>query len=55
MAKHLKKEKTVRTYSDKDCPKCGFPETVIVRDGETMKSLSVECSNSKKCDWNKKL
>lgn len=46
--------KIIRTYHDENCPKCDFPETVIVREKETMKPLYIECS-SKKCDWAKKM
>lgn len=37
---------------DEDCPKCGFPETSIVRDGKTHNPLVGYCS---KCGWSKKL
>lgn len=43
-----------KTYHDEDCPKCGFPETVIVREEKTMKPLYIECS-LRKCDWAKKM
>ena len=39
----------IRTYHDEDCPKCGFPETIDLRDQETMKLVGRECS--KGCGW----
>ena len=46
--------KIVKTYQDENCPKCDFPETVIIREAETMKPLIMECS-SQKCNWARKL
>jgi hypothetical protein len=43
-------EETVRTVHDEDCPQCGFPETIIVREAKTMKPLYALCSSGK-CDW----
>lgn len=45
----------IRTYHDEDCPKCGFPETIIVRNAKTMKPIWIECSQKKygKCEWKK--
>ena len=34
---------------DEDCPKCGFPETVIVRNIKTFKPIKAYCS--KECGW----
>ena len=51
--KEIKTRKVVRTCHDEDCPKCGFPETIIIRDAKTMKPLMIECS--KKCGWSKPL
>lgn len=36
---------------DEDCPKCGFPETSIIREGKTHKPIIGYCS---KCGWSKK-
>lgn len=44
----------VRTVHDGDCPRCGFPETVYVRDSLTMDILREECSK-RSCHWNRKL
>lgn len=44
----------IRTCHDEDCPKCGFPETIIVREEATMNPLWIECSD-RKCDWGKKI
>jgi hypothetical protein len=46
--------KIIRTCHDEDCPKCGFPETIIVRLAETMKPIWIECSK-RSCDWGRKL
>ena len=45
--------KFIRTCHDEDCPKCGFPETIIVRNAKTMKPLWIECSAriSNGCSW----
>ena len=43
-----------RTVSDQDCPKCDFPEIILVRDKKTMRPLWVECSDVD-CDWGKKI
>lgn len=45
---------TIRTVHDGDCPRCGFPETVYVRDSGTMQILREECS-SRTCHWSKKI
>ena len=49
--------KTIRTVHDEDCPKCGWPETIIIRELPTMKPLEIECAKKRKgeCDWSKKL
>lgn len=44
------KIKVIRTVSDESCPKCGYPEIVIVRDAENGESLRRECS-SKSCHY----
>jgi len=51
--KHLipKQERVVRTYHDEDCPRCGFPETIDVRNAVTMEIVRRECS--KRCGWEK--
>jgi hypothetical protein len=38
---------------DGDCPQCGFPETIIIRDVKDDKILAEECSKS--CGWYKKI
>lgn len=43
----------IRTVSDQDCPKCGFPEVCIIRDEKTMNPFWIECSKSD-CDWARK-
>lgn len=51
-----------RLCHDEDCPKCGFPETIIVAEVEiikgnqikSMKPLWIECS-SHKCNWGEKI
>jgi hypothetical protein len=47
----------IRTCHDEDCPKCGWPETIIIRDQATMKPIEIECALKRKgrCDWSKKL
>lgn len=51
----------MRTVHDGDCPKCGYPETTIVRDMATMTPLWEECGsvgvrkNKKHCDWGRKM
>lgn len=47
------KEET-RLCHDEDCPKCGFPETVLVCEGEKMKPIRWECSANPPCGWTKK-
>ena len=37
---------------DEDCPKCGFPETIIVREMKSHKPIAAYCS--KECGWSKK-
>ena len=44
----------IKTFHDADCPKCGFPETIIVRDQQTMEALWEECSK-KTCNWGRKI
>lgn len=44
----------VRIVHDGDCPRCGFPETVITRSSETMQPVREECS-SQTCHWNRKI
>lgn len=44
----------VRTYSDTDCPECGFPETVLVSDPTMTKIFYRECSKTT-CDWARKV
>lgn len=41
----------MRTVHDADCPKCKFPETVIIREKATMKAIAEECS--KGCGWSR--
>ena len=48
------RNKVVRTCHDADCPKCGFPETIIIREEDTMKPLWEECSD-RSCDWGRKI
>lgn len=43
----------IKTCHDADCPKCGFPETIIVRDAESMKPIKEVCSA--KCGWSRKI
>lgn len=38
------KKRFVRTYRDEDCPECGFPETVTVRDKKTLRPVAFQCS-----------
>lgn len=47
----------IRTCHDENCPKCGFPETIIVRNAKTMKPLWIECSTrmTRGCSWQKEL
>ena len=47
----------IKTCHDEDCPRCEFPETIIVRDAKTMKPYWIECSArySKGCAWQKEL
>jgi len=56
--KTLKKDeimpRIVRTCHDEDCPKCGFPETIIVRNAKTFRPLWIECSK-RDCSWGKKI
>jgi len=47
----IKQGKTIMTCHDENCPKCNFPETLIVRSVYTMKPLRIKCSNYRKCDW----
>lgn len=53
MAK-IKKNETVRLCKDQDCPKCGFPETVLVCVGPELTPKQFECS-SRDCNWMKKI
>ncbi len=39
----------IRTVHDEDCLRCGFPETVDVRDPKTFDIIFRECS--KGCGW----
>ena len=38
---------------DEDCPKCGFPETIIVRRADNGQPIEAYCS--KECGWRKEL
>jgi predicted RNA-binding Zn-ribbon protein involved in translation (DUF1610 family) len=40
----MKNIKIMQTVSDQDCPKCGFPEIVILRNEKTMEPLGERCS-----------
>jgi len=46
---------TIRTIQDKDCPKCGFPETVVVRNFPSMEPIAEMCSSHTGCDWARKI
>jgi len=39
----------IKTVRDADCPSCGFPETIDIRNPRTMKVMRQECS--KRCGW----
>lgn len=41
--------KVMTHVHDGDCPKCGFPETVMVRDAKTMDLIAEYCSEE--CGW----
>mgnify|MGYP001569850299 CR=1 FL=1 len=47
--REIKQGKTIMTYHDEDCPRCGFPETIDVRDSKTMEIKRRICS--KRCGW----
>ena len=47
--KVMKQGEPILTCHDEDCPKCGFPETIDVRNSETMKIMRRICS--KRCGW----
>lgn len=49
--------KTIRTLRDENCPKCGWPETITIREETTMKPLEIECGLKRKgkCDWSQKV
>jgi len=51
----LRKQKFIRTCHDEDCPRCGFPETIIVRNAKTFKPIWIECSvrTTEGCPWQK--
>lgn len=51
----MPKVKTILTCRDVNCPKCGFPETVVVRDAKTMEPLAIKCSSHSGCTWEKKI
>ena len=40
----MKKIKVASFVQDKDCPKCGFPETVTIRNIKTGEVLGERCS-----------
>ncbi len=40
----MKTIKIIQTVQDKDCPKCGFPETVVLRDEKTGEIYGERCS-----------
>lgn len=48
--KEIKQGNTIKTCRDENCPKCGYPETLVIREEKTMKPLRIICS-SKKCDY----
>lgn len=52
-AKMLKVAKVIkgaiRTCHDEDCPRCGFPETIDVRNAKNMAIIFRECSVA--CGW----
>jgi ribosomal protein L37E len=47
--KIIKQGKTIRTCHDEDCPKCGFPETIDIRNAKTFEIIRRVCS--KNCGW----
>lgn len=49
MRTQIKQGKTILTCHDENCPSCGFPETLDVRDSETMEIKRRICS--KRCGW----
>ncbi|MDD4601631.1 MAG: hypothetical protein PHQ46_11370 [Negativicutes bacterium] len=51
-AENIKKIPAMIHVHDRKCPKCGFPETVYIRNAKTGDILVEYCS-SKKCDWKK--
>jgi len=51
MNREIKQHKIIQHVHDGDCPECGFPETIFVRDAETHELLKEKCS--KKCGWEK--
>ena len=42
--KVMQKIKIIQTVHDADCPKCGFPETVQLRNEKTGEILGERCS-----------
>jgi hypothetical protein len=44
-------ELPIRTLKDEDCPGCGWPETIDVRDGRTGRVVRRECGARKQCGW----
>ena len=49
MKKEIKQGKPLLTVHDEDCPRCHFPETVDVRNPDTMEIMRRICSN--RCGW----
>ena len=44
----------IRTCHDENCPKCNFPETIIIRIADSMRPIWEECGNIG-CDWGRKI
>lgn len=48
--KQIKQGNTIKTCRDENCPKCDYPETIVIREEKTMKPLRIICG-SRKCDY----
>jgi hypothetical protein len=49
------KRTTITTVHVENCPECGYPETIIIRDATTMSPLYAKCSSHPGCTFRQSL
>lgn len=46
--------KIIKVVREEDCPKCGYPELVYVKDAQTLEPIFKKCGNEK-CNWQERI